>query len=223
MRLIFPLLKDPLDLGREDKINILVIENQKYFTHFLKQLWKGVQKQESEIVLSENHVPVDLSKKLETVQNYVPFEINKKTLLTKLYQRAQSVMMNEDFYMMTGEIIEQNVNFLNKVIQTLPFAIDISPDYDISYIMKSVNMRFDSDYDSLSEQLIDYMETVNELEGEKCFALVNLRNYIDDDEIDSFYKSILYKKLCVLVVSANDYTLSKYEHKTIVDRDLCVI
>lgn len=223
MKFIFPLLNTQLDLSLENKVNILVIENQSYFTHFLSEINEALQNNESEIVLSLENTPLDISKKLELLTVFVPFDMNKKNLLTKLYKKAEVIMEGEDLFEKTQYIVQKNLQYIGEIIQNLPYSIDYSPAFDISYILKAADVKFDSDYESLAEQLIDYMETINSLDCEKCFVLVNIRNYIDDKSMDDFYKNIIYKKLKVLIVSANDYTLSKYEKKTIIDKDLCVI
>ncbi|MBE5040619.1 type II-A CRISPR-associated protein Csn2 [Ructibacterium gallinarum] len=223
MKLIFPLLQEQLDLGREDKVNVLVIENPSYFVHFLNEIWKASQKETSEIVFSSQHVPLDMAKKLEILQTFVPFETNRKNLVTKLYQYAEKVMMGEEFFVSTQKLMQDHLDYITKIAQNLPFPLDFSDTFEVSYLMKAVDLRFDTAYASLGEQVVDYMESVTMLEGEKCFVLVNLRDYISDREMDAFYQTVLYKKLKVLVVSAKDYPLSGYETKTIIDHTLCVI
>lgn len=223
MRLIFPLLREQLDLAREDKVNVLVIENQAYFIHFLTELYRGLKKYDCEIVLSSDGCPIDISKKLELLNVFVPFDTNTRTLITRLYKEAERLATGEDMFEITQQVIQNNLRYVGDIAQRLPFPLDYSPDFDIMELLKASNLRFDSHYDSLAEHVIDYMEIVNSLETEKCFVLLNFRNYVDDESIDDFYKTVLYKKLKVLIVSANDYAPSEYEKKTIIDKDLCVI
>ena len=75
----------------------------------------------------------------------------------------------------------------------------------------------------MAEKLIDYMLTVNSLENEKCYILVNLRCYLNDKEVEEFYKTALYNKLKILIISGNDNKALLIEKKTIIDKDLCQI
>ena len=93
----------------------------------------------------------------------------------------------------------------------------------MSSILKSVNIKFSTDFSSLGEMLIEYMLNVVRLEGDKCFLLVNLADYLNDEQRNTFCRNILYNKLSAVIIGARDFEVGNYERKIIIDADLCVI
>jgi len=223
MKIMHPLFSEPINIDNEIKINNLVIENQKVFTNMLVDISNQINQYSGEFVLSIDHAPIDIHKNCELITTFVPFDINRKNLVNKLLQKIQSIAIAEDFVMQTHTIKATNLKYIYDILEKLDYSIDISDDFDISYILKGADMKFSNDYDSLAEKLIDYMITANSLENEKCYILVNLRCYLNDNEVEEFYKTALYNKLKILIISGNDNKVLLNEKKTIIDKDLCQI
>jgi len=218
-----PLFLEPINIGNETKINNLIVENQKIFTNMLLDICNQINQFTGEFVLSRDNKIIDIHKYCELITTFVPFDINRKNLLNKLLQKIQSIAIAEDFVMQTQTIKATNLKYIYDILEKLDYNIDISDNFDISYIFKGADVKFSNDYDSLAEKLIDYMITANSLENEKCYILVNLRCYLNDNEVEELYKTALYNKLKILIISGNDnHTLSN-EKKTIIDKDLCQI
>ena len=132
-----------------------------------------------------------------------------------------TIAQGEDFLIKTKELYLFISEYAKILSEEIDHDIDFIYEYDISNILKTIDFKFKEDYESLAEKIIDYMLLVREFDSEKCFILLNLRNYISDEEIDDFYKTVLYNKLKVLIISANDYEHSDYESKIVIDSDLC--
>jgi CRISPR type II-A-associated protein Csn2 len=223
MKIMHPLFLEPININNETKINNLVVENQKTFTAMLLDISNQINQFSGEFVLSSNHNPIDIHKSCELITTFVPFDINRKNLLNKLMQKIQSIAISEDFVMQTHTIKATYLKYIYDILEKLDYSVDISDDFDISYILKGAEVKFSNDYDSLAEKLIDYMITVNSLENEKCYVLVNLRCYLNNTEVEEFYRTALYNKLKILIISGNDNQALINEKKTIIDKDLCQI
>ena len=70
MKIIFPLLNEPFEI-RDDKVNQIVFESPAAMYGFVNQLYCQMNKQDGDIVLSDNDKIVDLTK-----------EIDRKRLIT---------------------------------------------------------------------------------------------------------------------------------------------
>ena len=221
MKLVHYLMDEIIMLDNEDKVNMIVIENQKFFTEVLTDLSNQVNKIKGDFVLSYNNTPIDIYKYLEILTEFIPFDINKKSLVNKLLKRADIIAQNEDFILKTKELYLYISEYAQSMADYINYDIDFLYEYDVSSILKAVDFKFKYDYMSIAEKIIEYMLLVREFENDKCFILVNLRNYINNNEINDFYKTVLYNKLKVLIISANDYPCSEYEKKIIIDKDLC--
>ena len=221
MKIVHPLISEIINLSNESKVNILVIENQKLFTSILTELYGQINNCKGEFVFSIDNSPKEISKNIEIITQFIPFEINKKTLIGKLLKKMDTIAQGEDFLIKTKELYLFISEYAKILSEEIDHDIDFIYEYDISNILKTIDFKFKEDYESLAEKIIDYMLLVREFDSEKCFVLLNLRNYISDEEIDDFYKTILYNKLKVLIISANDYEHSDYESKIVIDSDLC--
>ena len=72
-------------------IPVLVIEDPKFFRSFLSDLFSQTDGLAGRAVLSINDAPVDMSKYLEILDRFVPFEINRKPLLTKILGKSDVI------------------------------------------------------------------------------------------------------------------------------------
>ena len=223
MKLVLYLIDEIVNLSNEEKVNIIVIENQNYFTDILTDFSNQVNKLRGKCVLSYDNSPIDMYKNLEIITEFIPFDINKKPLVNKLLKIADFISQNEDFVLKTKSLYSYVSEYALSIAERIDYNIDFLYEFDVSAILKAINFKFMDEGMSISEKVIEYMLLVREFENDKCFVLVNFRNYLNNEEIDEFYKTVLYNKLRVLIISASDYPKSEYEKKIIVDTDLCQI
>lgn len=223
MKLVHDSINKIMVLDDERKVSVLVIENQNFFTKALIDFNNQIGKNKGDFILSCNDAPVDIYKNMEMIVDILSFEINKRSLLNRLYKKADMIAQNEDFAIITKEFLSSINTYAQTLADEIDYEIDFLYEYDISNILKAIGFKFSDEFKKVGERIIEYMLLVREFEGDKCFILINIRNYINDEEINDFYKTILYNKLKVLVISANDYPYSEYEDKIIIDKDLCEI
>lgn len=91
MKLVHPLISEIINLSNESKVNILVIENQKLFTSILTELYGQINNCKGEFVFSIDNSPKEISKNIEIITQFIPFEINKKTLIGKLLKKMDTI------------------------------------------------------------------------------------------------------------------------------------
>jgi CRISPR-associated protein Csn2 len=220
MKIMFPILSTPITLS-DEYVTTIVFENQKVLFRFVSELYQQVYKQDGTIVLSENDERMDIAKRVELITQFVPFDCNKKSMITKLQQKLRDAA-NESLYIETSEIISLIQNYLYKLTDL--FSINmIVDDVDAGILIKAVNARFSAEYDTLCEALFEYCVNVIDLEGNKLFVFLNLRCMVTDEEFSIFSKTITDHKVYALFLENTDRKLVEVEKKTIVDNDLCVI
>ena len=93
MKLVHPLISEIINLSNESKVNILVIENQKLFTRILTELYGQINNCKGEFVFSIDNSPKEISKNIEIINQFIPFEINKKTLIGKLLKKMENGLL----------------------------------------------------------------------------------------------------------------------------------
>ena len=77
------------------------------------------------------------------------------------------------------------------------------------------------------ERLLDYIDIVNELLKPDLFVIVNIEMYLDLEELELFFKTILGKQLFVLCISSTSQVMKDIDKSLIngytLDSDFCLI
>lgn len=220
MKILFPPLISPIKLS-DEYVTTIIVENRKFFYELVTDLYNQVNKSDGRIVLSKSDKVIDIVKNIELISHYVPFDCNKKTLITKLHQKLKDTA-NNSFYYETTEIISSIQKFIIDITDTYSSELEID-EVDIFGLFKLANVRFSNDFSSLPAAIYSYCTNVINLEGEKLFVFIGLRNFIDDDEYSSLVRTFIDHKIRVLFLETNSYSDNEYEHRIIIDNDLCVI
>lgn len=221
MKLVYPTLQTPIVLST-DYISSVVIEEPGYFYEIVRDIkgqWEGM---EGKAVLSRNNEPVDISKNLELVIDCINFEINQKTLLTKVLSVLERTGRSEDYIEKSQQLLAE----IERYVYDISFDFDIELQCDkisIAQILKAAGIRIVSEYDKLTEVLYSYMQLVREFDVDKVFAFVNLRSFVKTEELQDFADTVLAHGYRVLLLDNQVYPSLSMEHRLIVDADLCEI
>lgn len=221
MKIAHPELKMNIDQA-EGIVNVLVIENENFFYKTICDIYKQLNGADGKYVLSENNKPLPWGKNAELITQLVPFELNRKTLVTKLYSKLKSQAVNEH-YVETCEFGRAMAEYVALLSQEVNADIVFDNSFDPIGVFKLMNVRLEEDCDGLAEKLLSYMLNVRELEGNKWFITVGLKNYLSRDELSELYRELALNKLNLLLIEGADKDRIEGEKKYIIDKDLCEI
>lgn len=211
----------PFDIVGE-KVNILAIEKPSELYSFVSELHNQINGEDGKIVVSKDNKPIKLSAKVELLTHLIPFEINSKKMLTKLYSYFSRKLQEAEIFEDGIKLQEAVSSFMSKLTQCEMIETDFDS-VDIVALFKAVDFRLSNESDSLEEQLIEYMTCVRELDGEKIFVFVNLLSYIDTDKRYLLYKTITDHDFYVILLEPSAVEPSNSINQMIIDEDLCVI
>ena len=76
---------------------------------------------------------------------------------------------------------------------------------------------------SFSEKLAQYMKIMSELLGKKLLIFVNIRSYLENDQIRELMKNAVYNEISLLFIENTQRDFSKDEKYYIIDKDSCEI
>ena len=79
-------------------INELVIENRCLFRSVIEDISLQISGFTGQSVLSIDNTPVEISKNAEIITNFVPFELNSKSLVSKIIQAFDKKSADADFF-----------------------------------------------------------------------------------------------------------------------------
>lgn len=204
------------------KIHTIVIENAKFLYEVLKDIQSRIDGNDGVSVVSEDNKQIDFAKSVELITSFVTFDINRKNLLNKVNTLLEKRVLEPDLFMQTTEVMGALEQLLVNATMDFTGNIEFSK-LNISSILKAAGLEFDSEYDSLSEMLIDYFELVKEYDRDKIFVLYNLRSIIDDQEASLFFDSCLRRNLNVICIESCMHLKQCNEEVYIIDKELCEI
>lgn len=173
--------------------------------------------------MSVDDKPIDLAKNSELLSDFVNFDINKKTLLTKLCTALEHTALDGEHYMKTQELLAQIECYIADLAFQFPCDI-ISTKISVSNILKAVGIEIKNDYTNAMgdlERIIDYMEFVREFDRDKLFITVNLRSFYSDEGTESFIRTCVAHGYKLLMLESQSRSKLPHESRITIDNNLC--
>lgn len=221
MKIAHPELKMIIE-DSEGIVNVIVIENEKFFCRTVQDIYAQINGNDGEYIISNDNEPVQWGRNSELITQYVPFEVNKKALITKLYNKLKKEAL-ENYYVETCEVTGQIFKYAAQISNSINADIVFDNNIDISGLFKLANIKFEESGNSIADKMLSYMLNVRELDGDKWFIAVGLKSYLSKAELIEMYKSIALNKLRLLLIECSDKETLEGEKKYIIDTDLCEI
>ncbi|MGM9644078.1 MAG: type II-A CRISPR-associated protein Csn2 [Eubacteriales bacterium] len=201
-------------------VNELVIENKKMFFDVVNNATVQSDGGSGDFLLSVSDKPVDFSRYADVTVQFAPFQINRKSLLTKLYASLEQKAMLAENYKATGELLAELERYVLLLSDDLPFEVDCQR-LSIGPIIKAVSPEIDETDKTHLEKIFAYMELVRELDRDRLFIMINMRTYFSDDEMETFVESVCLHGFKVLLIENSAQIKLKNTKRYTVDEDLC--
>ncbi len=222
MRIAYPAV-DICSALEEENILTLIFENQHLFYDVVSDIGNQLDGHSGKVVLSKDYQPLDMRKHVELITQFVPFSINQKELINKLYSELKSKSADAQMYQKTTELYACISKYLYALTEEYESELTFDEPDDISGMLKSFNVRFYDEDKSLAEKILEYAIAVNELKGERVFIFVNMRSYLTDAQTENLFKSFILRKIKVICIENKEYARFEMEKRIVVDEDMCVI
>ncbi len=159
---------------------------------------------------------------MELAIDWYHLDVNQRKVVTQLHGRMKKIALGEEFYLETQELLGRIQCFLTKLGDCLDYPIKIIDDLDVAGLMKMADVKIETEAESLLERITEYLLAMMAFCGIQCFVLVNMKNWMTEEEISEFYKFINYNKVNVLLIESRT---SERHHATekvrIIDADWC--
>ncbi len=207
---------------KENIVSIIVLEDVKLRLPLINELFSQTFGKEGNWLLFENDKSFDLGKKVELILEPLTLTLNNKKVKTKLYQDIKTIA--QDYCFSQGlEVHSQICNYLENMLDKLPYPIKYDEDWDVSEILKAYNVELVEEYDNIFEKLYNYIKLVNTVCGTEIFVMVNIKQYLTDDQITELYKMAAYGKIQLVLIEFSINNKRDCEELYILDNDDCVI
>lgn len=207
---------------KENIVSIIVLEDVKLRLPLINELFSQTSGNEGNWLLFENDKSFDLGKKVELILEPLTLTLNNKKVKTKLYQDIKTIA--QDYCFSQGlEVHSQICNYLENMLDKLPYPVKYDEDWDVSEILKAYNVELVEEYDNIFEKLYNYIKLVNTVCGTEIFVMVNIKQYLTDDQITELYKMAAYGKIQLVLIEFSINNKRDCEELYILDSDDCVI
>jgi CRISPR type II-A-associated protein Csn2 len=198
----------------------VVIENPSFFYRFTDDLCRQCNGESGETVLSSEDIPISISGNLDLHTNFLPFEINRKNLVTKITSRLEKQALAPEFYERNQRLLGE----VEKFLLDLAFQNDIDlefPKLSISGLLKSAGLCLKEDDLPLPEKILTYMELMRANALASVFVFVNLRSFLNDDTMEKFTMTCCSHEYNIMLIDNREYNRLTLEKRTVIDADLC--
>lgn len=135
------------------KLNSLIIENQGFMCRFLSDMYNQANGNDGKIILSEDNTPISFAKNVEIIDGFINFDINSKTVLSKLSLKMENNALYGENYQRSVELLSTIENYLIDMSFDFPCSISF-PKLSLSSLIKSSGAVIESD-GSISERVSD--------------------------------------------------------------------
>ena len=203
-----------------DKINCIAIENRKFYADIVSDISGQIAGSDGKAVMSFKKAVVDFSKYADILTSFFPFDLNRKTILTKIASELENRAQSAEHYIQTSELLSDIEKYLNDLASDFSFDLAYKK-LSASSLIKSVGIEIVDDSISLAGEVLNYMSLVREFDGNKLFFTVNLRSFIEDDEMNELMKCMVMHRFDVIMLENCSYPVCEYEKRFTVDSDLC--
>ncbi len=222
MKLVHPELKQAF-LFEEGKVNVWIIEHPSLFYEYVMQLFLQVNGKEGRFVLSENLKEMKLSKVMEVLLEPWSIDFSNRKIRTQLYEEMKTVAYRSENYERTQEVFSNLKRYILDLERDLPYAVDCPDEIDFGQLMKSLNVKLETETSTLLEQLLLYMKICKNLLHIEIFTLINIKCYLTDEELQELYNASFYEKFFLFLVENEERGKVQCENHYIIDSDMCEI
>ena len=201
-------------------VNALVVENPDFYRQLLCDFYGQLQGDKGKLVLSDKDKALPVSKWVELVDNCIHFEMNRKSLLTKICSTMEQTAVSEAFFLKTSELLSALECYVDELAFELPGDI-VCEKCSVAGLLKGIGISLRDEYDNPLERLLDFMELVREFDRDKLFVLVGLRSFFADGQVEAFLKTVLDHGHRVLLLDSVAREKISLEKRLTIDIDLC--
>lgn len=221
MRIIYS--KYGIDLYlEENKITTIVIENPSLMSEVVRDISKQVNGEDGEWILSDKDKIFSLEKSGIFLDNPLMVNSNEKRILTRLYKELSeqaNTLMYEDYTRINSYI----VSFLESLLDTVPYHLDMEVDMDLTGILKLYGVKIESDGVSVLEALLDYLRALSCICNINVVFILNVKQFLTIEEVQQLYEFCFYEKIYIINLEGQKNYNLEQEKCVIIDKDLCII
>lgn len=200
-----------------------IIESPALFQKYVHLLSSQADGEEGEFVLSDDEAILDISKYMEVVVNPFTLDFEDRRIQKKLYSQLQKIAYGEEMFMNTQRMNADLQSYIFRLENICGYDIEIDTAMDVQLVFKALGVKMEGGEYDFSEKLVQYMKIMAELMGKKVFVFINIRSYLENEQIQELVKNAVYNEISLLFIENIQRGFSEIENYYIIDRDGCEV
>ena len=220
MMLAHILISEPMYF-KENSVMVLTIENTRQYREMVTDLIQQSEGEEGKFVLSEDNEPLNPSKYLHIVQDFIHLDIEERRFTNRLQSYLLQIAQQE-----LGEQAQEITDLVESFLQQLSVASEYDMVYEVgerlTQIIKMAGFKVNMKNESAIENLIEHLSVYNGLMKNQCNVLIGAKSWFCREELMQLYKMAFYRKWKLLLIENHQQgpPIPGEEHY-IIDKDLC--
>lgn len=209
----------------DDKTNFTewIIESPTLFSEYVIEMHSQIEGSEGRFVLSESDKNIALSKSAVIILNPLAVDINTRKVLNKLYSELSNYAKSEQMYVKTSEFLRLMQEYLLELEQCTEHNLEYDPEIDITSLLKSVNVHYETTNMDFLESLLQYVKILADIGGIKLFIFVNLRSYLTDNQMTKIIREMNYQNILGIFIENQTRENLEGVQTYVIDTDNCEI
>lgn len=185
-----------------DFINVLEIENKKMFFRLindLNQICNGNVIEEIKAFSDDKEI--NITNKVNVISDFFNIDFSRYMLsINKLINENLKDNSDKSLLLLYKKLIQK----YNNIISTVDLPIAVNNDATIESLTKLFKLKVNYK-SSIIENLFSIIELERSLKSSKFIVLVNLKQYLDDNELNELYKYSIYNNVNIILVDSQCY------------------
>ena len=210
----------------DDYVNVIQVENHKLFGNLVNSIYRmsnGIEEGIPEqIVLEESGKVLNCSKETMFIMDFMDFDFNQRKIQNALYHYVEEVynLEYERFDKFQTSFYNLNLDMFDILVE-LPFEYECKENIEVQDYLKMIGLKVKQNGEqTILERLLLIIDVVHYFRLAKIVFLVNVKSFLENDELVELYKYSKYKKISlVLLESGAEIMPIQYEKILLIDND----
>ena len=204
------------------EVGSYVIEDPRTLYSFLTALRETLNGERNSVIFSKDNIPISATKEVCMLTEFVQFNLNQKSILSKLVSELDKNSINECYYQETQKLCARLEEIIMEMSMDFPCELSFDK-LNMQSILKAIGVRIIDDYETLEEKLLVYMDVVREFTEKNLFVFVNARCLMDHEKLQLFVDTAITREHNLLFIDNKEYPYFNKEQRLVIDSDLCEI
>lgn len=202
-------------------INVVEIENKKYFYRFINDFYEIENNSCSDNLnfFDSYNNEKSLNGKLKVYLNYFDLGFDSKKTQTDITKYISSVIEDDDKVLLQNQY-NKIIKIYKKLINDIELPLYVDEEISLDSLSKLLKVGIDKKEDLL-DNLFLLIDIEKIFKTNNILIFVNLKQYLSRNELLELYKYAIYNQVQIMLIDSQCYggTL-EYEKKLIVDDNL---